>query len=81
MRQIFILLIAVLPTVALAGQVGRQNPDKAPAFDKLPPPKAAKRGNACAAFGPGFVQVEGTDTCMRIGGAVSIGGGVSSGGR
>ncbi|MGX9393007.1 hypothetical protein ACWX0K_18090 [Nitrobacteraceae bacterium UC4446_H13] len=29
--------------------------------------------NPCAAFGPGFVKVEGSDTCVRLGGSISIG--------
>ncbi|MGB3864514.1 MAG: hypothetical protein WBA29_02655 [Xanthobacteraceae bacterium] len=28
---------------------------------------------SCAEFGPGFVRTEGSDTCVRIGGSVSIG--------
>lgn len=39
----------------------------------------------CAEFGPGFVKAEGSDTCVRIGGSISIGtgsgAGVSSGPR
>jgi hypothetical protein len=34
--------------------------------------KSAAR-NSCAAFGPGFVKVEGTDTCVKVGGAFSVG--------
>jgi len=45
------------------------------------PLKAAGAGNSCAAYGPGFVRVDGTETCVKIGGAVSIGVGGSSGGR
>ncbi|HTE96165.1 MAG TPA: porin [Bradyrhizobium sp.] len=43
--------------------------------------KGAAAGNSCAAFGPGFVKVDGTETCVKIGGAVSIGVGGSSGVR
>jgi len=37
--------------------------------------------NSCAAYGPGFVKVEGSDTCVQIGGSISIGVGGSTGGR
>jgi hypothetical protein len=29
----------------------------------------------CPAFGPGFVQVPGTDTCVRVGGGIQMQGG------
>jgi hypothetical protein len=43
--------------------------------------KGTSAGNSCAAFGPGFVKLAGSDTCVKIGGAVSIGIGGSSGSR
>lgn len=30
------------------------------------------RPNTCASYGPRFVMVEGTGTCVRVGGAISI---------
>jgi hypothetical protein len=45
------------------------------------PMKGASSATPCAAYGPGFVKVEGTDTCMQIGGAVSIGVGGAIGRR
>jgi hypothetical protein len=30
----------------------------------------------CTEYGPGFVRAEGSSTCVRIGGGISIGGGV-----
>ena len=35
--------------------------------------------NPCAQFGSGFVRVEGSDTCVKIGGSIAIGVGGSSG--
>jgi hypothetical protein len=29
----------------------------------------------CAEYGPGFVRVEGTNTCVKVGGSVEAGGG------
>jgi hypothetical protein len=71
MRTFFLVLVAVLSTsAALAAPPSRSKPDYAtPSADRLPPAKSA--GNPCAAFGPGFVKVEGTDTCMKIGGSFS----------
>jgi hypothetical protein len=45
------------------------------------PLKGASSGNSCAAYGPGFVKVAGSDTCVKAGGAVSVDVGRSSGAR
>jgi hypothetical protein len=83
MRTILLALaIAALPaSTALAQQLGPHKPDKAALSGKLPPLKGASSGNSCAAFGAGFVKVEGSDSCVKIGGATSIGAGASGGGR
>ncbi|NVN86541.1 MAG: hypothetical protein HXX15_10685 [Rhodopseudomonas sp.] len=60
-----VFIIAALPIAAMAE-------DKRPV--KPLPPRQAKT-NPCAAFGPGFVMVEGTSTCVRIGGSISVGAG------
>ena len=76
-----IAIVALLPVSAAIGEQPRaQKSDKAAASGKRHPIKGAAT-NPCAEYGPGFVKVEGTDTCMQIGGAVGIGAGVSSGGR
>jgi hypothetical protein len=72
----FLLAIAVamLPVCAArAGQPVIPGAEKHAPADRLPPLKQAGSVNACAAYGPGFVKVEGTDTCVKIGGAVSLG--------
>ena len=75
------LLIALLPaSSALAEPPSGQKPDKSANPDRQLPAKRAASSNACAAYGPGFVKVEGTETCVKIGGAVSIGVGSSSSG-
>jgi hypothetical protein len=80
MRNILLaIVLAVLP--ASAALSDGQKPDKPAASGKLLPVKPAASGNACAAYGAGFVKVEGTDTCVKVGGAVSIGAGTSSGSR
>jgi hypothetical protein len=83
MRTIlFTLVIAVLPaSTAPAQQLSPQKSGKPAPSDKLLPLKGASSGNSCVAFGPGFVKVEGSDSCVKVGGATSIGAGTSGGGR
>ena len=45
-----------------------------PASAKAKPAAAAKR---CSAFGAGFVNVPGTDACVKVGGWVTVEGGAS----
>jgi len=73
------LILALPASAALAEQVSPHKPAKPVPSDKLLPLKGTASGNSCAAFGPGFVKVEGSGTCVRIGGATSIG--VSGRGR
>ena len=74
------MMVVVLPSAATAAeQLRLQKPDKAAASDKPLPLK--RSSNACAEYGAGFVKIEGTSTCMKIGGAVSVGAGVSGGSR
>jgi hypothetical protein len=83
MRNILLAIaVAVLPiSSAAAGQSGGQKPDKPADSGRLLPVKRAGGGDSCAAYGRGFVKPAGADTCVKIGGAVSIGAGGSSGGR
>ena len=69
MRKLFILIaFAVLPAWHAAAQQSPRQPDKASKPDKSHPAKA----DACAVYGPGFVKGEGSNTCIRIGGGVSV---------
>jgi hypothetical protein len=82
MRKILlIIIIAGWPVFALAQQTGDQKSGKAPAAGKLLPLKGATRSHSCAEFGAGFVKVEGSDTCVKVGGYVSIGAGGAMGAR
>ena len=74
-----ILMAVALP--AVAEQPRPQKSDKAASSGKPLPMKRSNSANACAEYGAGFVKIEGTNTCMKIGGAVSVGAGVSSGSR
>lgn len=83
MRKFLPAFIAlVLPSIATAAeQPRRQNPDKAAPSGKVLPLKRSGSANACAEYGAGFVRIEGSNSCVKIGGATSIGGGISGGAR
>jgi hypothetical protein len=75
------IAVAVLPaSIALAEPSSNHKRDKA-APGRLLPLKGAAASNSCAAYGPGFVKVDGTGTCVKIGGAVGVGAGAASGWR
>jgi hypothetical protein len=73
LRYLALLAPVLLPAVAPA-QSGRTPPPSgwhSPPPPRIDKPKPAAR--SCAEFGAGFVRLEGSDTCVRIGGQVSIG--------
>jgi hypothetical protein len=83
MRNILLaIMVAMLPlSSASAEPSGGQKPDKSATSDRLLPVKRSGAANSCAAYGAGFVKVEGSETCVKIGGAVSIGVGGATSGR
>ena len=83
MRKSLTAIIAlVLPAVAAAAEQPRlPNPDKATAPGKVLTLKRSGSANSCAEYGAGFVRIEGSNSCMKIGGATSFGAGVSGGAR
>jgi hypothetical protein len=81
-KSLLVIVAVVLPAAgAFAEQPRLPKSDKAATSGKVLPLKRATSTNSCAAYGAGFVKIEGTNTCMKIGGAVSVGAGVSSGSR
>jgi hypothetical protein len=72
MRNIFpvVVLVALSASSAPAQQFRDPKPEKSTTSLPLRAPKAA---NSCAEYGPGFVKVEGSSTCMKIGGSISVG--------
>jgi hypothetical protein len=75
MRNILPVLIF---TTLFAASAQAEQPVDGKAFKpetngKLLPLKgAAAAGNSCAAYGAGFVRVEGLNTCVKVGGSVRI---------
>lgn len=67
-------LVAIPPAAAETALL-RPQPDRSPRTDKTLPVKG-RNSNPCAAYGAGFVKVEGTGSCVKIGGAVDVGVGV-----
>jgi hypothetical protein len=81
-KSLLVMMAAVLASVAAAAEQPRPGkPDKAATSGKLLPLQLSNSANSCAEYGAGFVKIEGTNTCMKIGGAVSVGAGVSGGSR
>jgi hypothetical protein len=80
MRNLLLAIVVLaLPVSAVLAQSGvAPKPDRPKNSEKLLPLKRSASSNACAAYGPGFVKVEGTTTCVRIGGSISVGVGSSS---
>jgi Porin subfamily len=74
MRNILPLIISV---VLLAYPVRAEQPTTGKLIipstpGKQLPLKGAGAANSCAAYGAGFIKVEGTDSCVRIGGTVRV---------
>lgn len=64
-----VLLAAALP--APAQSIGEPIPGRgAPTKARPAPTEAARGARPCPAYGPGFVRVEGSSLCVRVGGAV-----------
>ena len=51
------------------GELNSTKPSQPPGSAKQ---KSGLRTNACSAFGAGFVQLPGTDTCVKVGGFVTM---------
>jgi hypothetical protein len=73
MRAILpVIILAVLSASSASAQQSRDGkPDKPATGVPLRPAKAA--ANPCAEYGPGFVRIEGSSTCMKVGGSFVAG--------
>ena len=70
-------IVVVSGSAVLADPANRTKLDFSTPPERLPPAKSTA-GNPCAAFGPGFVKVQGTDTCVKVGGSVDVSGAARS---
>jgi len=70
-------IIAVSVTAAAAETPKRQRTER-PLAGKALPQKRTAGANACAAYGAGFVRIEGTATCIKVGGWIDVGVATSS---
>jgi hypothetical protein len=77
MRTIIpVIIVAMLSASAAPAQQFRDGrPDKPAKSLPLRPAKAA--ANPCAEYGAGFVRIEGSSTCIKVGGSLSVGAGAS----
>jgi hypothetical protein len=76
------IVLALLPvSIAAAEANGAKKPENPADTGRLLPLKRAAAGNSCAAYGAGFTKVEGTETCVKIGGVIRLDAGRSSGHR
>lgn len=75
MRALLLILVSLLATSAAAAEALRLPPAERPQAGKALPLKgaagAAKAGS-CASYGPRFVMVEATGTCVQIGGSTRV---------
>jgi hypothetical protein len=67
------LVIAALSSIPPSGYSQTSPKVSKRASEKMLPLKGAPIINSCAAYGAGFIKVEGTDTCVQVGGSVSVG--------
>jgi hypothetical protein len=63
---------------AQAQSIGEPIPGRGPAKARPKPAETTQAGRPCPAYGPGFVRVEGSSLCVRVGGAVRVEFGKSS---
>ena len=76
MKYILIAFAILLP-VSVGAEPRKAVIPKALAETSAPAPRPTGSGrNPCSTFGPGFVQLEGSSTCVKLGGSISVGAGV-----
>lgn len=71
-----VILLATLglPALVNAQSIGEPIPGRAPAKTKpaAARPTPAQATRPCPEYGPGFVRVEGSSACVRVGGGVRL---------
>jgi hypothetical protein len=78
MRTVFpVIVLAVLSVSSSPAQQSRDGKLEKPA-QSLPLRPAKAAANPCAEYGAGFVRIEGSSTCIKIGGSFGVGAGVGA---
>jgi hypothetical protein len=82
MRTILVIVpVALLLASPATAQQSSQLKFDQPANAKTLPVKPPKADNSCAAYGAGFVKLTDTNTCVKVGGSISVGAGARVGHR
>ncbi|PZR90185.1 Porin subfamily protein [Bosea sp. CRIB-10] len=78
-----IVATLALPGLAAAQSIGEPLPGRGPVKAKpaAARPAPAQATRPCPEYGPGFVRVEGSSACVRVGGGVRVEFGKTSGRR
>jgi hypothetical protein len=76
-----LVILSCFITISVAAAAAET--PKRPQGERLPtgkalPSKRTAGANACAAYGAGFVRIEGTATCIKVGGWIDVGVATSS---
>jgi hypothetical protein len=71
-RLVLSVLIACAPAAVIAQTIGEPLPGKAQARESYsrPAPAPSKGARPCPEYGAGYVRLEGSSTCVRLGGGV-----------
>ncbi len=75
-RLFLALTIAVLPFASALAQQSERQPSKGHGEAPRQQRDEAK-AKPCPEFGPGFVKIAGSDTCVKVGGSITVNGGVN----
>jgi hypothetical protein len=73
--RMFFAVIAAVIVLAMETSVQAQtltNPNPQPRTTATSSSPENKEAKSCPAYGPGFVQLPGTNTCVKIGGSVRV---------
>jgi hypothetical protein len=76
MRSFLVIIAMFCASSAHAESTRPLKLDTPTAAHRAAPLKGKASSTACAAYGAGFVKIEGTDTCVQVGGSISVGAGV-----
>lgn len=68
-----VLLVPVTAPSALAQQLDLKTPQPRLDNSKLKPAARPRPATSCAEYGAGYVRMEGTGSCVRLGGGINVG--------